>query len=179
MDHFLSNVTTLVFRYSFGDRRFFEPFAGPTLSAVPGYGNEVPRRSQNAMVGLTHVFSPKLVNDARFAFNRVASAVNQENQGTSINRAVGLPELSGNPRDFGLSFITVTGFSPLGHEGNNPQNTVTNTFQILDTATYVEGNHLLQVWRRFPRGAAERFSRCAIARSPQFFPIRLHRRRPG
>lgn len=144
VDHFLSNVTTLVFRYSFGDRRFFEPFAGPTLSAVPGYGNDVPRRSQNAMVGLTHVFSPKLVNDARFAFNRVASAVSQENQGTSINRAVGLPELSGNSRDFGLSFITITGFSPLGHEGNNPQNTVTNTFQILDSATYVEGNHLVK-----------------------------------
>ncbi|MCM3869485.1 MAG: carboxypeptidase regulatory-like domain-containing protein [Pyrinomonadaceae bacterium] len=144
VDHLLSNVTTLVFRYSFGDRRFFEPFAGPTLSAVPGYGNEVPRRSQNALAGVTHVFSPKLVNDARFAFNRVASAVNQENQGTSINRAVGLPELSGNSRDFGLSFITVTGFSPLGHEGNNPQSTVTNTFQILDAATYVEGNHLFK-----------------------------------
>ena len=107
-----------------------------TLSLVPGYGNEVPRRSQNAMVGLTHVFSPRFVNDTRFAFNRVASAVNQENQGTSINRAVGLPELSSNPRDFGLSFITITGFSPLGHEGNNPQSTVTNTFQLLDTASY-------------------------------------------
>ncbi len=144
VDHFLSNLTTLFGRYSFGDRRFFEPFAGPTLSPIPGFGNEVPRRSQNAMLGLTHVFSPQLVNDARFAFNRVASAVNQEHQGTSINRAVGLPELSNNPRDFALSFITITGFSPLGHEGNNPQNTVTNTFQILDTASYVRGGHLLK-----------------------------------
>jgi hypothetical protein len=134
----------LVFRYSFGDRRFFEPFAGSALSAVPGFGNEVPRRSQNALVGVTHIFSPRLVNDARFAFNRVASSVNQENQGTSINRAVGLPELSPDPRDFGLSFITVTGFSPLGHEGNNPQHTVTNTFQIMDTASYIEGNHLVK-----------------------------------
>ncbi len=144
VDHLLSNATTLVMRYSFGDRRFFEPFAGPTQSAVPGFGNDVPRRSQNAMVGLTHVFSPKFVNDARFAFNRVALAVNQENQGTSINRAVGLPEFSSNPRDFGLSFITITGFSPLGHESNNPQDTVTNTFQILDTATYITGNHLFK-----------------------------------
>jgi hypothetical protein len=144
VDQVLSNLTTLVFRYSFGNRRFFEPFAGPTLAAVPGYGNEVPRRSQNALVGLTHVFSPILVNDTRFAFNRVASAVNQENLGTSVNRAVGLPELSGNSRDFGLSFITITGFSPLGHEGNNPQNTVTNTFQILNTATYVPGNHMFK-----------------------------------
>ena len=144
VDHLLSDKTTLVMRYSFGDRRFFEPFAGPTLSAIPGFGNDVPRRSQNAMIGVTHVFSPNFVNDARFAFNRVASAVNQENQGTSVNQAVGLPEFSSNPRDFGLSFITITGYSPLGHESNNPQNTVTNTFQILDTATYITGNHLFK-----------------------------------
>jgi hypothetical protein len=144
VDHLLSDATTLVFRYSFGDRRFFEPFAGPTLAAVPGYGNDVPRRSQNAMVGVTHVFSPRFINDTRFAFNRVASAVNQENQGTSVNRAVGMPELSANSRDFGLSFITVTGFSPLGHEGNNPQNTVTNTFQLVDAATYSRGRHLFK-----------------------------------
>ncbi len=143
-DQALSDQTMLVARYSFGDRRYFEPFGGPTLTAVPGYGNEVPRRSQNALVGLTHVFSPTLVNDVRFGFNRVASAVNQENQGTSINRQVGMPELSGNSRDFGLSFITVPGFSPLGHEGNNPQKTVTNSFQLVDTATYVRSRHLIK-----------------------------------
>ncbi len=144
VDHLVSNRTTLLFRYSFGNRRFFEPFAGVGFAAVPGFGNDVPRRSQNAMAGLTHVFSPTLVNDLRFAFNRVASAVNQENQGTSVNRALGMPELSSNPRDFGLSIINVTGFSPLGHESNNPQNTVTNTFQLLNAATYVHNNHLLK-----------------------------------
>lgn len=144
VDHVLNARMTLVGRYSFGDRRFFEPFAGPTLSAVPGYGNEVPRRSQNALVGFTYLFSPTFINDLRFGFNRVSSAVNQENQGTSVSRSIGLPELSPNPRDFGLSFITVPGFSPLGHEGNNPQNTATNSYQLVDTATYVQGHHLLK-----------------------------------
>jgi hypothetical protein len=144
LDHIVNARSNLVFRYSFGDRRLFEPFTGPTFSLVPGYGDDVTRRSQNLMLGETHVFSPAFVNDLRFAFNRVASAVRQENQGVSVNRAVGLPELSSNPRDFGLSFITVTGFSPLGHEGNNPQSSVTNTFQLLDTATYARGRHLLK-----------------------------------
>ena len=144
VDYLRSQRSTLAFRYSFGDRALFEPFAGSGFSVVPGYGNDVTRRSQNAMISETHVFSPALVNDLRFAFNRVASAVRQEGQGTSINRAFGLPELSANPRDFGLSFITVTGFSPLGHEGNNPQNSVTNTFQVIDTATYSRGEHLFK-----------------------------------
>ena len=144
IDHLINQRSSLAFRYSLGDRTLFEPFAGSGFSLVPGYGNDVSRRSQNAMVSETHVFSPELVNDLRVAFNRVATGVRQEGAGTSINRAVGLPDLSSNPRDLGLTFITVTGFSPLGHEGNNPQNSVTNTYQILDTATYTSGDHLFK-----------------------------------
>jgi hypothetical protein len=144
VDHVLSTTSTLAFRYSFGDRLLFEPFAGPTFSAVPGYGNDVSRRAQNAMAGWTKVFGPAFVNDARVAFNRVASSVIQENAASSVNRRVGLPDLSSNPRDAGLSFITVTGFSPLGDEFNNPQNSVTNTFQFIDTATYTRGPHLFK-----------------------------------
>jgi Carboxypeptidase regulatory-like domain/TonB dependent receptor len=144
VDHILNANSALAFRYSFGDRALFEPFAGPTFAAVPGYGNDVSRRAQNAMAGWTHVRGTAFVNDARVAFNRVASSVLQENRAASVNRRVGLPDLSPNPRDNGLSFITVTGFSPLGDEFNNPQNSVTNTYQFLDTATYTRGSHLFK-----------------------------------
>ncbi len=144
LDHQLGGRSNLIFRYSFNDRDLFEPFSGPTFSLVPGYGTDIPRRSQNVMLGETHVITPALINEARFAFNRVALGVFQESFGTSVNRAVGLPELSDDPRDFGLSFITVTGFSPLGDEGNNPQHSTTNTYQFLDTATYSRGGHLMK-----------------------------------
>lgn len=144
VDHRFNDVSTLAVRYSFGDRNLFEPFTGPTFSLVPNYGDTVKRRSQNLMIGETQLFSPVFVNEVRFAFNRVASSVTQENAGRNINSSVGLPSLATNPRDFGLSFISVPGFSPLGHEGNNPQNSVTNTFQILDTASYVLNNHVFK-----------------------------------
>ncbi|HEX8424402.1 MAG TPA: TonB-dependent receptor, partial [Pyrinomonadaceae bacterium] len=142
LDHYFSETSTLTARYSFGDRNLFDPFTGPTFSLVPGFGNFVPRRSQNLMLSETHVFSPRVVNEARFAFSRVASAVTAEGAGASLNRQVGLPELSTNPRDFGLSFITITGFSPLGDEFNNPQQSATNVFQFLDNVSYVRGAHL-------------------------------------
>jgi len=144
VDHVLNDSSTLAFRYSFGDRALYEPFAGPTFAAVPGYGNDVARRGQNAMAAWTKVVGPAFVNDARVAFNRVAASVLQENRAASVNQRVGLPDLSPNPRDAGLSFITVTGFSPLGEEFNNPQNSVTNTYQFLDTATYTRGSHLFK-----------------------------------
>src|SRR6185295_15532675 len=45
---------------------------------------------------------------------------------------------------FGLSFITITGFSPLGHEYNNPQESATDMFQVLDGASYARGKHLFK-----------------------------------
>ncbi len=143
-DHAISEASNMIFRYSFGDRSLFEPFTGPAFGLVPGFGTDVPRRSQNLMISETHVFSPSFVNDARFAFSRVAIGVFPEGGGESLNRQVGLPELSPNPRDWGLSFITISGFSPLGDEFNNPQQSVTNTFQGLDTATYARGRHLMK-----------------------------------
>ncbi|MCI0488149.1 MAG: TonB-dependent receptor [Blastocatellia bacterium] len=144
VDHSLTSASTLAVRYSFADRDLFEPFSGPTFAAVPGYGVNIPRRAQNFLIGDTHIFSPSLINEARLVFNRVAIAVTHENSGRSVNQSVGLPELSANPRDFGLSFITITGYSPLGDEFNNPQDSVTNTYQLADIASYARGGHLLK-----------------------------------
>jgi len=142
LDHRLADRAQLTFRYSFGDRNLFESFTGSTFSLVPGFGDTVRRRSQNAMAALTFVLTPNLVNETRVALSRVAASVTQE--ASRLNPDVGLPVISSNPRDAGLSFITVTGFSPLGDEGNNPQNSVTNVYQVLDAANYVRGKHLIK-----------------------------------
>ena len=142
VDHRVTQRADLTFRYSFGDRNLFEPFTGPTLSLVPGFGDSVKRRSQNAMTALTLVITPNLVNETRAAFSRVAASVTQE--ASRLNRDLGLPTISPNPRDAGLSFITVTGLSPLGDEGNNPQNSVTNVYQLINTSSYSQGRHLIK-----------------------------------
>lgn len=144
VDHKINDASQFSARYSFADRELFEPYSGVTQVFVPGYGNSVLRRGQNLMLNEHHIFSPRFVNDARVAFSRVGNQVQIENPGVSVNKQVGLPELSLNSRDFGLSFVRVTGYSPLGHEYNNPQDSATNVFQFLDTATYATGAHLLK-----------------------------------
>jgi len=150
IDHNLTDRAQLTFRYSFGERDLFEPFTGPSFALVPGFGDTVDRRSQNAMVAFTYLVTPNLVNESRGAFSRVASSVRQE--ASVLNSQVGLPTVSPRERDLGLSLITITGFSPLGDEGNNPQNSVTNVYQFLNNSSYVHGNHLLKF------GADLRFS---------------------
>ncbi|HET9711361.1 MAG TPA: TonB-dependent receptor, partial [Pyrinomonadaceae bacterium] len=150
VDHHLNGAAQLTFRYSFGDRDLFEPFTGPSFSLIPGFGDTVRRRSQNAMAALTWILTPNLVNESRVAFSRVAGSVTQE--ASVLNSDVGLPTISPRERDLGLSFITITGFSPLGDEGNNPQHSVTNVYQFLNNSSYVRGNHLIKF------GADLRFS---------------------
>lgn len=142
VDHRINSKADLTFRYSFGNRNLFEPFTGPTFAQIPGFGDFVKRRSQNAMAAFNYMISPKLVNETRVAFNRVASTVTQE--ASVLNSQVGLPTTSARTRDLGLSFITITGFSPIGDEGNNPQDSTTNVYQIINNTSYVYGAHLLK-----------------------------------
>ncbi|MBS1827604.1 MAG: TonB-dependent receptor [Acidobacteria bacterium] len=143
LDH-LFRKSELTFRYSFADRDLFEPFAGPAFAAVPSYGNNVPRRAQNVMLSETRTISSTLLNEVRLAFNRVAAGATPELYSNNVNSAIGIPMLSTNPRDNGLSFLTITGYSPLGHEYNSPLYGVTNTYQFIDQASWSHGRHLLK-----------------------------------
>ena len=131
-------------RYSFSDQRLFEPFAGPSFSAVPGFGTNVPRRAQNFVISDNRPMGVRFLNQARIAWTRVGIGVFHEGQGDSLNQQVGLPELSSRERDWGLSFISVAGFSPLGDEFNNPQEGVTNHWQFSDVVSWTSGAHALK-----------------------------------
>ncbi|MBI2834235.1 MAG: carboxypeptidase regulatory-like domain-containing protein [Acidobacteria bacterium] len=144
VDHGTSSRATIMARYSLSDRDFFEPFSGPGFAAVPGFGSHVPRRAQNVMVGERRSLSPTLFNEARLGYTRLSGGVFPENGGTSLNRQVGLPELATNSRDWGLSLITISGFSPLGHEYNNPQASTIRQIQFADTLTWTRGRHLVK-----------------------------------
>ena len=143
IEHNLGGGARLAARYSFSDRGLLEPFAGAAFAAVPGFGNDVARRGQNLGVTLTTA-SSSYVNDLRFGYTRVSIGVFPDNTAVN-NAAVGLPALTTNPRDLGLSLISVTGYSALGHEYNNPQESTSDSFQIRDTATWVTGAHLLKL----------------------------------
>lgn len=144
IDQHLGRNGTLTGRYSLGDRDRAEPFAAASFSSVPGYGNSVDGRAQNLIAGETHTLGTRWINEFRFGYNRISSAIFHENTGQSINQTVGIPDFATRERDLGLSFITVTGLSSLGDEFNNPQDSLVNTYQITDTASFSAGNHLIQ-----------------------------------
>ncbi len=144
VDYAPSERATLTVRASVYDRELFEPFSGTGFAAVPGFGSTVPRRAMNLMIGERRSLSATLFNEARVGYTRVASGVIQQSS-TSLNTQVGLPETSSDSRDWGLSLITVSGFSPLGDEYNNPQHSTTRQAQLTDTLTWTHGRHLIKI----------------------------------
>ena len=145
LDQKIGGSGTLGGRYSFADRTRYEPFAGGQFSTVPGYGNDVDERGQNLMLSETHTLGRGWVNEARFGYSRVGNRTFHENSGTSLNRTVGLPDFATRERDLGLTFIQVTGLSPLGGEFNNPQQGAINSWQLSDTVSLAAGKHFVEL----------------------------------
>ncbi len=144
LDQAVGRAGDLSARYSLVDDTLYNPFSGPGFPRIPGFGTVVPRRAQNAMLSETHAFSPRWINEVRAGFNRVSGEARHQNEGVNLNAQVGLPLLSDNPRDYGLSLITLSGYSPIGDETNNPQASVTNTYQVMDNVTHARGGHLFK-----------------------------------
>jgi hypothetical protein len=141
VDH-VAGRATLTGRYSFSDRDFFEPFSGAGFALVPGFGTRAPRRAQNAVAGERRILSSSLLNEVRAGFTQIDAGAFQES-GADLNQRVGLPSV-GPRRDQGLSFITLTGYSPLGDDYNTPQDSLTRQVQISDALTYARGRHLVR-----------------------------------
>ena len=111
-------------------------------NTVPGFGDERGGHRQVMTFNETHVFSPALVNEARFGFNRLNISFN--------------PLLTGlNMADLGIN-TGVTAASPLpqitisgpnlniGGPAGFPSGRIVTTFAVGDTATYLRGGHIVK-----------------------------------
>jgi len=95
-------------------------------------------RNQYVSLGATHLFSPRLLNIARFGFNRSTALVNLFNQ---ANVPAALSFIPGQP--FGR--ITIGGgLSPLGATINDPRYFFMNSFQPGDDLSISLGAHALK-----------------------------------
>jgi hypothetical protein len=122
----------------------------PTLqgNTFPGFGDTRQSRRQIFTLNETHTFTPSLVNEARFGFNRI--------------RITFTPNAQLNPADFninegvtapiGLPQISITGFNfNLGGPAGFPQGRSDTTAVVSDTVSYLRGAHSFRFGGEFRR----------------------------
>ena len=148
VDHNFSDTKLLTLRYSFGNVNLFEPFAG-SGQTVPGFGDYVTDRVQNAMIAFQQAIGHRGTNAIRLGFNRFQRDILTQNHHVNVGQEWGVDWLNVPSVAYGYPEIAVTGFSSLGDNYALPIARVTNTFQIGDGVSLDRGAHLFKMGGEF------------------------------
>lgn len=154
--HNLTTADTLHLYYAWQQDARTEP--NLQSNTIAGFGDHRTAHRQIGTINEIHVFSPRMVNEARLGFNRIAISFNENFTGLSsaygINNGVtaplGLPQIS--VTDLGLNFGGPSGF---------PQGRFVTTGVFSDTLNYLIGKHSIKVGGEFRRFEGNNFSQTA------------------
>jgi hypothetical protein len=144
VDQVLTAKNNIYGTYQYYDSYDFAP------GTIPGFGLGQPQRFQHTAIVDDHIFSPGLINEFRVGYNRLAGLkLNEDSKLGDQVKALGLPQGG----DYGLEpttalnggipGISITGLSGIGSSGN-PQWRADNTFNIVESLTWVHGRHTLK-----------------------------------
>jgi hypothetical protein len=138
IDQILSSRDSLSFRYL----KRYDRSATPSTFADFG----VRRGDHQLLTGLTYtrVFSPTLVNEARFGYSRTPTFSIPFDQGTNYNAQLGMSGGPTDPKLIGFPEITISGYAQLGPAFQQPNSYTANGFDLSDTLTWVKGPHLIK-----------------------------------
>jgi hypothetical protein len=157
-DYYLNDKNLFFGRYTFAKFFLSVPGAfgfaagGPGLDSS-GFSGISNVNNQSLSVGYTHIFSPSLINEARFGFYRYNVNVVPGGFGTTPASDAGIPGLNQDPSTSGMPAFSIPGASgatmSLGY--SLPVNRCNCTliereknFQIVDNLTKTFGNHSLK-----------------------------------
>jgi hypothetical protein len=144
VDHRLSSRDTIFGRYQYQSQSNPQIglFSGTILTGdVSNTAN-----AQGVVIGETHVFSPTMVNDARFGWTRLNWITAPVNGGQNVNQAVGI---NGVPVQGGLAgglaTINFTNSNLSGFGGAYSEQDLNGTYQGEDTFTWTPGRHTVKL----------------------------------
>jgi hypothetical protein len=148
VDHHFSEAELLTLRYSFGAVNLFEPYAGTGIT-VPGFGDNVTDRIQNAMILLQQTLGSRETNSIRIGYNRFRRDILTQNYNVNVGSLWDVNWLNVPPIAYGYPELAIQGFSSLGDNYSLPISRVTNTFQLGDGLSLDRGPHLLKIGAEF------------------------------
>lgn len=95
-------------------------------------------------IGETHIFTPHVVNEFRFGYNRIYSNRLQPGYNSTIAQQIGFPGIPVAPSNGGLPQLTFSDVSTIGSSLFLPTRELQNTYIISENLSWVLGNHSLR-----------------------------------
>ncbi len=142
IDEQISTSDTLTGHYSINNNDENDPNPYLTLGAFPLHS-----RAQNATVSYTHIFSPKLLNEARYSYYRSYFYFGGTLQGTNFNQEAGVQGFNDTTSIYGFPQITLTNYSTFtgSPSGQRPKQNRIRDMQYADNVSYTVGRHSIKV----------------------------------
>ncbi|MBI3679169.1 MAG: TonB-dependent receptor [Acidobacteria bacterium] len=147
VDHRFSEKDSIYVSYQFSQRQNNEPsnsLCGDR--GLPIFSCTEPERTQTGSIVHMHVFSPGLLNELRFGFNRIRTNRFQDDMALgNVVQKIGIPGLAG-PEYFntGVPQITITGYATIGGPTNLPQGRRVTNYNLVDGVTWVRSGHTMK-----------------------------------
>jgi hypothetical protein len=134
---------TINSRFNLNGGYNFESERGTNLSNYPGIGGTESTRDQNVDLGLSHNWSPRLVENTSVNWSRSRIRLLSFNSnGVNIAQQLGISGVSAEPIDYGIPQISFTNFS--GIQDPIPSLARNQTFRFDDGLTWIHRNHTMQ-----------------------------------
>jgi hypothetical protein len=156
IDHSFSPRNTLTGRYYIGDSSQLFPLALTGGGDLPNYNTFTPTRVQLISISFVSVLTPTIINEARIGWNRFAEGFFPQDHSfdpysIGLNTVgPGTPN-AGNPYNFGMPVINVSGLPQLGSDKGDPRQRVDTNWHYIDNISWKAGKHDIKFGYEFRR----------------------------
>ena len=148
VDHQFTDNDSAFLRYSHSYDDILQPGLLPTPLVGAPVSGPAQQPAHQAVLSETHVFSPSLMNTARFGWSRIFITSQNFDNGLNLPTQLGIPGVI-VPGDAahtdGLPFLSIVGAAAIGDAVNGPTQIGTNNYQENDNVTIVHGKHSFDV----------------------------------
>ncbi len=172
VDYHFNENNSLFARWTYNNVATNTPSALPNVGGVdPGGSVSFPgpasQQAQQYLLDYTHVFSPKLLLEAKAGYTYVSNVSLPLNYGKNYGLAFGIQNSNFDIFTSALPNVSVTGYAPLGDSSSLPLFDRDNIFQYSGTLTQLHGRHSIkygavlirrQIFNEQPSAGAGAFS---------------------
>jgi hypothetical protein len=147
VDHNINDNNRIFGRFSaYNVSRQDAPWTGNPLAGNGNFATQYQITGKSLALSWTDVLSPGMVNEVRAGFTRdnAHSLPIGVSLGTSAATQFGLTGIPDGPFNAGLPPVNITGLQRLGTAPWRPQVQIAQVWQLLDTLSWLKGNHSLK-----------------------------------
>ena len=162
---FRGGKDTLAERFFFSDSETYQPFGADSFQLLNGgvgsqnnldFPIDIPLRNRFGSLAETHIFTDHLVNDIRFGVNVISYKFRNIAPVTTQDLGIERPTNNVSSDMYRLNFSSL-GFQ-MGPFPSSPMSSLTDGLSLIETLSWVHGNHSIRVGGGFDHADVRRFN---------------------